>query len=95
MSSQKDRAIAVTHPRASAPVQTKKRDSRAKQQPPTIRLDSTECLAHAFSNFELLVAADVIKSAISEGRKHVDLEALRRVLAKLAAAYESKKRRGH
>jgi hypothetical protein len=60
-----------------------------------MRLDSTECLAHAFSSIELLVAADVIKSAISEGRKHVDLEALRRVLAKLAAAYESKKRRGH
>lgn len=52
-----------------------------------------ECLAQAFSDIELLVALDVIKSAISEGRKHVDLEALRGVLAKLTAAYDRKRRR--
>jgi hypothetical protein len=40
----------------------------------------------------LLVAIDVIESAISEGRKHVDLEALRRVPAKLTAAHNWKKR---
>ena len=54
--------------------------------------DTSEYLARAFSDIELLVAADVIKSAISEGRKHVDLEALRGVLAKLTAAYSWKKR---
>jgi hypothetical protein len=41
---------------------------------------------------ELLVAIDVIESAISEGTKHVDLEALKRVLAKLTAAHNWKKR---
>jgi len=41
----------------------------------------------------LLVAADAIKSAISEGRKHLDLEALKSVLAKLTAAYNWKSRR--
>jgi hypothetical protein len=49
-------------------------------------------LAQAFSDIELLVAADVLKAAISEGRKHLDLEALRSVLAKLTAAYDWKKR---
>jgi len=87
--------MAATRPRTAAPVQTRKGDSRARQPPLAIRLDSSECLAHAFTNIELLVSADVIRSALSEGRKHVDLEALRRVLAKLTAAYESKKRRGH
>jgi len=56
--------------------------------------DTGEYLARAFSAIELLVAADVIKSAISEGRKHVDLEALKGVLAKLTAAYNWKKRGG-
>lgn len=56
--------------------------------------DTGEYLAQAFSDIELLVAADVIKSAISEGRKHVDLEALKGVLAKLTAAYSWKKRGG-
>jgi hypothetical protein len=54
--------------------------------------DTGEDLAHAFSDIELLVAADVIKSSISEGRKHLDLEALRSVLAKLTAAHNWKKR---
>ena len=56
--------------------------------------DTGEYLAQAFSAIELLVAADVIKSAISEGRKHVDLQALKGVLAKLTAAYNWKKRGG-
>ncbi len=51
-----------------------------------------EYLGRAFSDIELLVATDVIKSAISEGRKHLDLEALKRVLAKLTAAHDWKKR---
>ena len=55
-------------------------------------VDTGEYLAQAFSDIELLVAADVIKSAISERRKHVDLDALKRVLAKLTAAYNWKKR---
>jgi len=54
--------------------------------------DSGEYLAQAFSDIELLVATDVIKSVISEGRKHVDVEALRGVLAKLTAAYDWKER---
>jgi hypothetical protein len=40
----------------------------------------------------LLAAIDIIESAISEGRRHVDLEALKRVLAKLTAAHSWKKR---
>ncbi len=59
---------------------------------PASDTDTGEHLAQAFSDIELLVAADVIKSAISEGRKHVDLEALRGVLAKLTAAHDWKKR---
>lgn len=54
--------------------------------------DTGEHLARAFSDIELLVAVDVIKSAISERRKHVDPDALNRVLAKLTAAYNLKKR---
>jgi hypothetical protein len=54
--------------------------------------DTGEYLAQVFSDIELLVATDVIKSAISAGRKHVDVEALRSVLAKLTAAYNWKKR---
>ncbi len=48
------------------------------------------CLARAFSDVELPVAADVITSAISEGRKHLELEALKSVLAKLSAAHDWK-----
>ena len=40
----------------------------------------------------MLVAIDVIKSAVSEGRKHVDVEVLKGVLAKLTSAYNWKKR---
>jgi hypothetical protein len=54
--------------------------------------ETGEYLAHAFSDIELLVAVDVIESAISEGRRHVDLGALKRVLAKLTAAHNWKKR---
>jgi hypothetical protein len=82
---------AVTRHRPIATVQTKKPDARAKQ-PRTVGADTGMYLAQAFSDIELLVAADVLKAAISEGRKHVDLEALRSVLAKLTAAYDWKKR---
>ena len=54
--------------------------------------DAGQSLVREFSDIELLAAADVIRSAISEGRHHVDLDALKRVLAKLTAAYESRKR---
>jgi hypothetical protein len=37
-------------------------------------------------------AAGIIKSAIDEGRKHVDQQALKRVYAKLMAAYEGRSR---
>jgi uncharacterized protein (DUF2267 family) len=50
--------------------------------------DTVETISRAFSDLELLAAADVIKAAISEGRKHVDQEALKRVYAKLMAAYK-------
>lgn len=60
--------------------------------PGTDDIGTGEYLARAFSDIELIVAADVIKSAIAEGRKHVDPEALRAVLAKLSAAYAWKKR---
>ena len=54
--------------------------------------DAGASLAREFSDIELLAAAGVIRSAISEGRHHVDQDALKRVLAKLTAAYESRKR---
>jgi hypothetical protein len=54
--------------------------------------ETGEYLARAFSEIELLVAIDVIESATSERRRHVDLEALKRVLAKLTAARNWKKR---
>ena len=54
--------------------------------------ETGEYLARAFSGIELLVAIDVIGSAISETRRHVDLEALKRVPAKLTAAHNWKKR---
>jgi hypothetical protein len=47
---------------------------------------------HAFSDIELLVAADVIESAIPESRKHLEREALKSVLAKLTAAHNWKSR---
>ena len=82
---------AMTGHRPKTPVQTRKRDARAKQ-PRAVGADTGRYLAQAFSDIELLVAADVLKAAISEGRKHVDLAALRSVLAKLTAAYSWKKR---
>jgi hypothetical protein len=54
--------------------------------------DTGEHLAQAFSDIELLAAADVIRAAITEGKKHVDVEALKEVLGKLASAYNSRKR---
>ena len=70
------------------------RGSRVKKKAPgklgTIGGDASESIGQAFSDIELLAAADVIKAAISEGRKHVDQEALKRVLAKLTAAYQRK-----
>jgi hypothetical protein len=70
---------------------------RHRNPPPAANKPATdthtrEYLAQAFSEIELLVAIDVIESAISEGRRHVDLEALKRVLAKLTAARNWKKR---
>jgi len=70
---------------------------RHRNPPPAANKPATdthtyEYLAQAFSEIELRVAIDVIESAISEGRRHVDLEALKRVLAKLTAARNWKKR---
>ena len=53
----------------------------------TIGKDAGEYNGQAFSDIELLAAAGVIKSAIDEGRKHVDQAALKRVHAKLMAGY--------
>jgi hypothetical protein len=83
----------MTRERATAPVRSKKRNARAKQAP-TVGTESGKCLAQAFSDIELLVAADVIKAALAEGRKHVDPQALRSVLAKLTVAYNLKKQLG-
>lgn len=54
-------------------------------------------LAQELSEIELLVAIDVIRSAIAEHRKHLDQEVLRSVLVKLTAAYgrEKGRARGH
>lgn len=67
----------------------KKRSGTAKK-PRRIGGHTGEYLAQAFSDIELLVAADVIKSAIAEGKKHLDPKALARVLAKLTMAYKYK-----
>lgn len=67
----------------------RKRSARAKR-PRKIGGDTGEYLAQAFSDIELLVAADVIKSAIAEGRTPLDPEALKRVLARLTMAYKYK-----
>jgi len=70
----------------------------ARRTPPSAAKQSAtesaagEQLARAFSELELLAAADVIRSAIAEGRQHVDLQALRSVLAKLNAAHEWRQR---
>jgi len=65
------------------------RETGKKAEPHT---DAGQSLAREFSDIELLAAADVIRPAIAEGRHHVDQDALRRVLAKLTAAYASRKR---
>ena len=67
-----------------------KKRSGAAKKPRRIGDDTGEYLAQAFSDIELLVAADVIKSEIAEGRKHLDPEALKRVLARLTMAYKHK-----
>jgi hypothetical protein len=64
----------------------KKKQAAAK--PRTIGADAGEYIGRAFSDIELLAAAGVIKLAIDEGRKHVDQAALKRVYAKLMAAYD-------
>jgi len=64
--------------------------TQVPKRPRTDGGDASESIGRAFSDIELLAAADVIKAAISEGRKHVDQEALKRVLAKLTAAYQRK-----
>jgi hypothetical protein len=64
----------------------------AAKDPGTSGTDPGPYLAKAFSDIELIVATDVIRSAIAEGKKHVDLAALRTVLAKLTAAHEWKQR---
>ena len=70
---------------------------RLTQQPEAKKLvgasdtDTARHLAQEFSDIELLVAIDVISSAVTDSKKHVDLGALRSVLAKLTAAYDSKR----
>jgi len=55
--------------------------------------DTSKQIALKLSEIELLVAIDVIRSAISEHRKHLDLEVLRSVLAKLIVAYDRERGR--
>jgi hypothetical protein len=62
------------------------------KKPRTIGADASEYIRDAFSDIELLAAAGVIKSAIDEGRKHVDQQALKRAYAKLMAAYKGRPR---
>ena len=54
--------------------------------------DMPKLFVPKLSEIELLVAIDVIRSAIAEHRKHLDLEALRSALAKLTAAYGGENR---
>ena len=87
--------IEVTHQRMSkvtksTPRNARKKRSEPKKKPRVIGADTGEYIAKAFSDIELLVAADVIQSALSESKRHVDVEALRRVLARLKRAYEWK-----
>jgi flagellar hook-basal body complex protein FliE len=64
---------------------------RATNKKPRSDSDADEYLAQAFSDIELLAAADVIRAAITQGKKHVDLEALKEVLDKLTSAYNWRK----
>ncbi len=66
--------------------------SAPPKKPRTIGGGAGEYLGQAFSAIELLVAADVINAALSEGRRHLDRDALKRVQAKLAMAYKWKSR---
>ena len=76
--------------RARVSAVTPKAEGQERKRPRAIGGDSGEYLAQAFSDIELLAAADVIKAAIDAGRKHVDVDALRRVLARLTMAYKWK-----
>jgi hypothetical protein len=60
------------------------------KKPRSMGANVSEDIQQAFSDLELLAAAGVIRSAIDEGRKHVDQPALKRVYAKLMTAYESR-----
>jgi hypothetical protein len=71
-----------------------RKERQVPQKPQTIGENAGEHIGHAFSDIELLAAAGVIKSAIDEGRKHVDQAALKRVYAKLMAAYNWRSRAG-
>lgn len=55
--------------------------------------DASRQFPRKFSEIELLVVIDVIRSAIAEHRKHLDREVLRSVLAKPTAAYDRKRGR--
>jgi hypothetical protein len=55
--------------------------------------DAARQFPEKFSEIELLVAIDVIRSAIAEHRKHLDHEVLRSVLAKLTAAHDRERGR--
>jgi hypothetical protein len=55
--------------------------------------DTAKQFAAKLSEIELLVAIDVIRSAIAGHRQHLDLEVLRSVLAKLTAAYDRERGR--
>jgi hypothetical protein len=57
------------------------------------KADTSRQFPQEFSEIELLVAIDVIRSAIAEHRKHLDHEVLRSVLAKLTAAYDRERGR--
>jgi hypothetical protein len=55
--------------------------------------DTSKQFALKLSEIELLVAIDVIRSAIAGHRKHLDLQVLRSVLARLTAAYDRERGR--
>ena len=66
--------------------------SEAKKPIGPSEADMPKLFVPKLSEIELLVAIDVIRSAIAEHRKHLDLEALRSALAKLTAAYGGENR---
>ena len=58
----------------STPRNARKKRSEPKKKPRVIGADTGEYIAKAFSDIELLIAADVIKSALSESKRHVDID---------------------